>query len=466
MAKKNLAEAAAEILGANIAAKMKMGEPFGAGKTASGVVAPGQSGQYGAGQQVGGPNASADESGVRAGVEKAPRATPPGATPPVGAEPMKDIKKGEPGKDRAKADDSGVVEEEGDERSAHPGFEAGGRPHAQVEEEEEEEGYGKKHMKEEEEEEEGYGKKSKKHMREEEEEEEEGHKKHMREEEEEEEGKKKRMEEDAMADPMFHTPDDAGQKVKAYVKSKGAGAGIEEDIKAIFAGESLSESFMKKARKIYEAAVIASATKVVEDIQEEYANILKAHAEQVKNQLAEQVDDYLNYMVEEWVNENEIAIEQGLKSELTEDFISGLRNLFAEHYIDIPQDKVNVVEELAGKVENLESKLNEEINRNVSLRKALTEAKKEIIVNTVCESLTETQAAKIRSLAENIEYKTEEDFVDSVETLVENYFPSKAPKAASLNEDYASGEKTGFEEEKPVTAEMDQYVKAIRKTIK
>lgn len=407
MAKKKLSEAAAEILGGNIASKMKSGETFGAGKDASGVKTPGQSEKA---EDMGGPVASAADAGVAAATAAAPKATPPGATPPVGAEPMKDLKKGEPGKDRAKAHETGIVEEKDEDE----------KDEKEMEKDEDDK------------------------------------------EDEEEDEKENMKEEDSTGIPSVHSVSD---KVKSYVQGK-TGVKVEEDISAIFAGESLSENFMKKARMVYEAAVISTATKIAEDIETEYAETLEQVSEKIRSELTEQVDDYLNYMVEEWVKDNEIAIEKGLRAELTEDFISGLRNLFVEHYIDIPEDKVSVVEELAEKVESLESKLNEEINRNVALKKNLNEAKKVQIVSKVCEGLTETQVEKIKSLAEGVEFTTEEDYTEALETLRENYFPSKAVKATKLDEEAVEGEKTGLEEQKTVNPEMDQYVKAIRKTLK
>lgn len=454
MVKRTLAEAAQEILGANLSAKMGQGEPFGAGKTASGVMAPGQTGKA---QDMGGPVVSATDSGVAAAVARTPRATPPGATPPVGAEAMKNLMKGEPGKDRAKANAMGIVEEEEEEEGgSHSGFmkDTTKKPMELGEEEEEEESRGSRRrraMREEEEEEEGYGKRGmkKKHMREEEEEEEEESKKKMHEEE----------EEEGLGLPEVQP---VSQRVKSYVQGK-TGVNVAEDIEAIFAGEELSEAFMRKARKIYEAAVIATATTVCEEIENEYAETLEVVAEQLQEEMAEKVDDYLNYMVEEWVRENEIAIETGLKAELTEDFITGLRNLFVEHYIDIPEEKVNVVEELAKKVEELEESLNEEIQRGVSLKKQLSEQTRRNILSTVSEGLTATQSEKLYSLAEGVEFTSAKEFKNSLVTLRESYFPTNAPAKKQVLEEEVSGDGS-FDEEKKIPSEMEQYVKAISKT--
>ena len=197
---------------------------------------------------------------------------------------------------------------------------------------------------------------------------------------------------------------------------------MSEHIEALFAGEELSEEFKEKATAIFEAAVSQKIQEEIAALEEAYAETLEEHIEQIQEELSSNVDDYLNYVVEQWVSENEVAIEAGLRSELTEDFISGLRNLFAEHYIDIPEDKVSVVEEMGSKVSELEEKLNEEIERNVQLTKYLNESKHNEIVAELCEGLTSTQAAKLRSLSEGLEFTNVNEFAQKVNILRENYF--------------------------------------------
>ena len=197
---------------------------------------------------------------------------------------------------------------------------------------------------------------------------------------------------------------------------------MSEHIEALFAGEELSEEFKEKATAIFEAAVSQKIEEEIAALEEAYAETLEEHIEQIQEELSSNVDDYLNYVVEQWVSENEVAIEAGLRSELTEDFISGLRNLFAEHYIDIPEDKVSVVEEMGSKVSELEEKLNEEIERNVQLTQYLNESKHNEIVAELCEGLTSTQAAKLRSLSEGLEFTSVNEFAQKVNILRENYF--------------------------------------------
>ena len=214
---------------------------------------------------------------------------------------------------------------------------------------------------------------------------------------------------------------------------------MKEDVDALFADDStISEEFKSKVSTIFEARVEDRVSQIQEQIETEYAGMLEEAIETVKADLTEKVDDYLSYVVEQWMEENQIAIESGLRAELTEDFIGGLRNLFAEHYIDVPAEKVDLVDELAGKVEELESKLNEEIERGVSYAKALVESRKNEIAREVTEGLTATQAEKIKSLAEGVEFSTEDEYKSKLETIRENYFPSGAKKATEdqLNEQF------------------------------
>jgi membrane-associated HD superfamily phosphohydrolase len=205
---------------------------------------------------------------------------------------------------------------------------------------------------------------------------------------------------------------------------------MKEDVDALFADDStISEEFKSKVSTIFEARVADRVSQIEEETEAKYAGMLEEAVESIRADLTEKVDDYLSYVVEQWMKDNEIAIESGLRSELTEDFIAGMRNLFAEHYIDVPAEKVDLVDELAGKVEELESKLNEEIERGISYAKALVESRKNELSREVCDGLTTTQAEKIKSLAEGVEFSTEEEYTNKLETIRENYFPSGIKKA-------------------------------------
>jgi exonuclease VII large subunit len=220
---------------------------------------------------------------------------------------------------------------------------------------------------------------------------------------------------------------------------------MKEDIDALFAEDAnLSEDFKAKAATIFEARVLDRVQQLEEEIESRYAEMLDEAVTTIKDDLTAKVDDYLNYVVEQWMEENEIAIESGLRSEITEDFINGLRNLFAENYINVPEDKVDLVDELASKVEELEEKLNEEIQVNIDYKKALVEATKSELTRAACDGLTETQVEKIKSLAESVEFSTEDEYKEKLETIRENYFPSGIKKAdvSQLHEKVEDAEDT------------------------
>ena len=238
---------------------------------------------------------------------------------------------------------------------------------------------------------------------------------------------------------------------------------MKEDVDALFSDDStISEEFKSKVSTIFEARVIDRVSQIEEEIENDYAGMLEEAVESIRADLTEKVDDYLSYVVEQWMADNEIAIESGLRSELTEDFIAGMRNLFAEHYIDVPAEKVDLVDELAGKVEELESKLNEEIERAVDLKKSLVESRKVEMTREACEGLTDTQVEKIKSLAESVEFSTEDEYTQKLETIRENYFPSSAKKAteAQLHEEFVEEEAKKFIND-PFVAAVSQ---AISKT--
>jgi hypothetical protein len=223
-------------------------------------------------------------------------------------------------------------------------------------------------------------------------------------------------------------PSDASAKMEEVATDEEVFA---EDIESLFADDStISEDFKAKASTLFEARVHDRVSQIQEAMEAEYAGMLEEAVETVKTDLTEKVDSYLNYVVEQWLEQNEIAIESGLRAELTEEFIAGLRNLFAEHYIDVPAEKVNLVDELASKVEELEGKLDEEIERSVELKKSLVESRKVEITHAVCEGLVATQVEKIKSLAESVDYSTAEEYQSKLETIRENYFPSGIKKAA------------------------------------
>ena len=268
-------------------------------------------------------------------------------------------------------------------------------------------------------------------------------------------GGTKTMREDEEQDEELLDDEEAADAIAEF-KSR-----MKEDVNALFGDDqTISEDFKSKAATIFEARVFDRVAQIQEEIESEYASMLEEAVETIKSDLTEKVDDYLNYVVEQWMEENQIAIESGLRSEITEDFIAGLRNLFAENYINVPEESVDLVEELAAKVEELETKLNEEIETNIVYKKALTEAIKEQLTLEVCDGLTATQVEKIKSLAESVDFSTEEEFKEKLETLRENYFPSGIQKA-SVSHLHEQFEDT--EEKKSVSA--DPFISAVSQAI-
>ena len=227
---------------------------------------------------------------------------------------------------------------------------------------------------------------------------------------------------------------------KKKIKKEDLEINVEKDVKALMEGEeTLSDEFKTKAATIFESAVstkiLSEVNSRIEILEGEYAQELEEAKEEHTTQLTEKVDGYMNYVVEEWMKENEIAVERGIRSELVEDFMTGLRNLFQEHYIDIPEEKVDLVDDLFGKVEELEGKLDEEINRSVDLKKELSEYKREETIREVSDNLADTEKEKLSKLAEGIEYEDKEQFNEKLGVLKENYFPTNEAKAETTSDE-------------------------------
>lgn len=258
--------------------------------------------------------------------------------------------------------------------------------------------------------------------------------------------------------------EDAAQD-KKLIKKMISKEKMKEDMDALLSGENLSEEFVTKATTIFEAAVIARAEEVIAEAEEQLMEEFEVAVEAIKEDLAAKVDGYLNYMVEEWMKDNEIAIQSGLKAEITEEFLTGLRDLFIEHNIDIPEDKVDIVEELAAQLEATEAVLNEEIARGIELSQALNEQKKIEAIYTACEGLTQTQVEKMKSLAEGVDFTTEEEFTTKLDTLKESYFKADVKVATT---DALDDEVLLEEEKKSIkssNSEIDYYAKSISQTL-
>ena len=214
---------------------------------------------------------------------------------------------------------------------------------------------------------------------------------------------------------------------------------IEEDVNALLAGEDLSEEFQEKARTIFEAALRSKVSEIKESLEEQYSNVLAEEVEEIKTELADRVDSYLEYVADEWISENALAVEQGLKTEMTESFLQGMRGLFEEHYVTIPEEKYNVLESMVEKLDDMETKLNEQIEKNISLNKRLSESVADGIFEQVSEGLADTQKDKLASLSESVEFESEIEYREKLETLRESYFPSRGVSPSARTETLSEG---------------------------
>ena len=233
---------------------------------------------------------------------------------------------------------------------------------------------------------------------------------------------------------------------------------IEEDVNALLAGEDLSEEFKEKAKTIFEASINAKITDIENQLNEEYSKKLTEEVESIKVELTERTDSYLEYVADEWMKENALAVENGIKTEMTESFMAGMKKLFEEHYVTLPDDKYDVLENMVDKLDEMESKLNEQIEKNVALNQRLSESTAQTIINNVAEGLAVSQKEKLQSLAESVEFESEESYRGKIETLKESYFgQKKAPSTASapqeLKEEAAHTE--------PATGAMAAYLDAL-----
>ena len=230
---------------------------------------------------------------------------------------------------------------------------------------------------------------------------------------------------------------------------------IDDDVNALLGGQELSEEFREKAKTIFEAALKSKVTELREAMEAHYEAKLVEEVEGMKDELIERVDSYLEYVADEWLQENALEVERGLKSEMTESFLSGMRNLFEEHYVSIPEDKYDVVENMVDKLDEMESKLNEQIEKNITITKSLSEATGGNILSDVSEGLSSTQKEKLASLAEGVEFESEESYKEKLETLKESYFKTSPKRSDTevLTEENAAAPAT--------TDAMSAYIQAL-----
>ena len=239
---------------------------------------------------------------------------------------------------------------------------------------------------------------------------------------------------------------------------------IEEDVEALLAGEELSEEFQEKARTIFETAIKAKVAEVQEELKAQYEETLEEEVSAIKSELTERVDAYLEYVAEEWVKENQLAIEQGLKTEMTESFLTGMKGLFEEHYVTIPEEKYDVLHSMVEKLDEMEDKLNEQIKSNIALNQRLAESVADVIFSEVCEGLALSQKDKLASLAENVEFDSEENYREKLVTLRKSYFPENA--GAQRDESESLSEDTDMNTESSVSPLMESYLNTLGRVSK
>jgi hypothetical protein len=214
---------------------------------------------------------------------------------------------------------------------------------------------------------------------------------------------------------------------------------IEEDVNALLSGEDLSEEFQEKARVIFESALRSKVNEIKESLEAQYEERLVEEVVEISEALQERVDSYLEYVAEEWMTENQLSVEKGLKEELTESFLGGLKGLFEEHYVQIPEEKYDVLESMVEKLDEMETKLNEQIERNINLNKRLSESVADRIFDEISEGLAVTQKEKLASLAESVEFGSDTEYREKLETLKESYFPSRVVAPMATTETLSEG---------------------------
>jgi hypothetical protein len=238
---------------------------------------------------------------------------------------------------------------------------------------------------------------------------------------------------------------------------------IEEDVNALLSGEELSEEFQEKARTIFETAIRSKVAEIKEDLQEAYEQSLVEELVAIKEELTDRVDAYLEYVADEWVAENALAVEAGLKTEMTESFLQGMKGLFEDHYVTIPEDRYDVLNTMVEKLDEMEGKLNEQIQRNVALNQRLAESVADVIFSEVCEGLALSQKDKLASLAENVEFDGEDNYREKLVTLRESYFPYNAGTQRDHSENLSESTESVYQ---PVSGLMESYLQTLNRVSK
>ena len=236
---------------------------------------------------------------------------------------------------------------------------------------------------------------------------------------------------------------------------------VETDIQALLEGEELSEDFTNKARTIFEAAIRSKVAEMKEQVKSEYEENLIEQVQSIKEELTDRVDSYLEYVADEWIAENQLAVEKGLKTEMTESFLTGMRSLFEEHYVTVPDEKYDVLENMVDKLDEMEGKLNEQIDKNVALTKRLSESVADVIFAEVAEGLALSQKDKFASLAENVEFESETSYREKLATLRKSYFPENAGVQRDESENLSEETQSTQYQTTPVSNTMERYLQTL-----
>ena len=240
---------------------------------------------------------------------------------------------------------------------------------------------------------------------------------------------------------------------------------IEADVQALLEGEELSEEFQDKARTIFEGAIRSKVGEIKEELQEAYAQALVEELDTIKEGLTERVDAYLEYVADEWFVENALQVETGLKTEMTESFLEGMKNLFEEHYVSVPEEKYDVIESMVDKLDEMEGKLNEQIEKNVALNRRLAESTSDVVFGEVAEGLAASQKEKLANLVENVEFESETDYREKLVTLKESYFPSNAGSQRDKSENLSEGTETPGNIAE-ISTSMEAYLQTLNRVSK
>jgi len=260
------------------------------------------------------------------------------------------------------------------------------------------------------------------------------------------------------AEDVFSEEETSDEEVVSEEEVIEAEYEIEEDVEALLAGEELSEDFQEKARTIFESAIKTKVAEVQEELKAQYETTLEEEVVLIKEELTDRVDAYLEYVAEEWITENQLAVEQGLKAEMTESFLTGMRSLFEDHYVDIPEEKYDVTTAMVEKLDEMEYKLNEQIKSNIALNQRLAESVADVIFSEVCEGLALSQKDKLASLAENVEFDSEDNYREKLAILRNSYFPENVGTQRDNSENISESSESIAQ---PVTGLMESYLDTL-----